>query len=378
MVNTWTLYQAETCVVWSRFASFIEVGGRTGLGYRDTSQDVMSVVHTNPAKCRQRIVELLHGQVSQGYGLHLFDPDWFDPEKQKAPTFKSPTIAHAPDIKSIIHGIEHACSDDALWIVANHLRIREGDRRRRVLRRGRCPSPTKARPRSMSTSSARWISRAEQVGQTGICLGLRADWNDCLNLGGGESAMVSFLHHWALRAFIEAADILGRDEDVQKYSALAEKVRAGLRTRTVGRRVVHPRHHRQGREDRLAGERGRQGLHGEQHLGGGFRRRFAASTRSPRWMPWIAHLYSELWHPSALAEPSPSPTTISASWRASIKGIKENGAIFSHPNPWAVIAECKLGRGERAMKFYDSPAALQPERQDRDPRGRACTPIASS
>jgi N,N'-diacetylchitobiose phosphorylase len=36
------------------------------------------------------------------------------------------------------------------------------------------------------------------------------------------------------------------------------------------------------------------------------------------------------------------------------KGVKENGAIFSHPNPWAVIAECKLGRGERAMKFYDS------------------------
>jgi N,N'-diacetylchitobiose phosphorylase len=36
------------------------------------------------------------------------------------------------------------------------------------------------------------------------------------------------------------------------------------------------------------------------------------------------------------------------------RGVKENGAIFSHPNPWAVIAECKLGRGERAMKFYDS------------------------
>lgn len=36
------------------------------------------------------------------------------------------------------------------------------------------------------------------------------------------------------------------------------------------------------------------------------------------------------------------------------KGIKENGAIFSHPNPWAVIAECKLGRGSRAMKFYDA------------------------
>jgi len=34
-------------------------------------------------------------------------------------------------------------------------------------------------------------------------------------------------------------------------------------------------------------------------------------------------------------------------------GIKENGAIFSHPNPWAMIAECKLGRGNLAMKLYN-------------------------
>jgi len=36
------------------------------------------------------------------------------------------------------------------------------------------------------------------------------------------------------------------------------------------------------------------------------------------------------------------------------KGIKENAAIFSHPNPWAIVAECKLGRGDRAMQFYDA------------------------
>ena len=35
-------------------------------------------------------------------------------------------------------------------------------------------------------------------------------------------------------------------------------------------------------------------------------------------------------------------------------GLKENGAVFSHPNPWAWAAECKLGRGDRAMKFYDA------------------------
>lgn len=35
-------------------------------------------------------------------------------------------------------------------------------------------------------------------------------------------------------------------------------------------------------------------------------------------------------------------------------GLKENGAIFSHPNPWAWCAEAVLGRGSRAMKFYNA------------------------
>ncbi len=57
---------------------------------------------------------------------------------------------------------------------------------------------------------------AEQVGATGICKGLRADWNDCLNLGGGESAMVSFMHHWALRAFVEAAEAPRADQQTRR------------------------------------------------------------------------------------------------------------------------------------------------------------------
>jgi cellobiose phosphorylase len=40
-------------------------------------------------------------------------------------------------------------------------------------------------------------------------------------------------------------------------------------------------------------------------------------------------------------------------------GLKENGAIFCHPNPWAVIAETMLGRGDRAFEYYKAilPAA---------------------
>jgi N,N'-diacetylchitobiose phosphorylase len=40
-------------------------------------------------------------------------------------------------------------------------------------------------------------------------------------------------------------------------------------------------------------------------------------------------------------------------------GLKENAGIFCHANTWAVIAECMLGRGERAYEYYLSfmPAA---------------------
>ena len=225
MINTWTLYQAETCVVWSRFASFVEVGGRTGLGYRDTSQDIMAVVHTNPSNVRQRIVELLNGQVSQGYGLHLFDPAWFAPQEQKLPGVKLPTVVPTPSKDQMIHGMANVCSDDALWIVVSICEF--------VKETGDLSFFDEIVPFADQGEATVYehLKRsldfsAEQIGANGICKGLRADWNDCLNLGGGESTMVSFMHHWALRAFVEAAAALGRDEDATHYAAIAERVKA--------------------------------------------------------------------------------------------------------------------------------------------------------
>lgn len=34
------------------------------------------------------------------------------------------------------------------------------------------------------------------------------------------------------------------------------------------------------------------------------------------------------------------------------KGCGENGSIFCHANTWAIIAECMLGRGDNAYKYY--------------------------
>jgi N,N'-diacetylchitobiose phosphorylase len=358
MANIWTLYQAETCVVWSRFASFIEVGGRTGLGYRDTSQDVMSVAHTNPGKVRQRIRELLNGQVSEGYGLHLFDPDWFDPEKQKAPKFKSPTIAHAPAKSSYIHSAKDACSDDHLWLVPSICEY--------VKETGDAAFFDEVLPFCDEGEATVWehMRRAldfsdRMVGQSGICLGLRADWNDCLNLGGGESAMVSFLHHWACLAFVEAAEFLGRKDDAAKYRAMAEKVQRACErelwdgmwyargTTASGLKIGT----QASEEAKVFMESNTWAVVSGAAQGG---HALSAMDAVDEWLytPYGLHLL----------QPSFSKPDDEIGFMGRVyKGIKENGAIFSHPNPWAVIAECKLGRGSRAMKFYD---ALLPYNQN--------------
>jgi N,N'-diacetylchitobiose phosphorylase len=351
MVNTWTLYQAETCVVWSRFASFIEVGGRSGLGYRDTSQDVMSVVHTNPRKCRQRIVELLRGQVSQGYALHLFDPDWFDPDRRNEPAFKSPTVTPTPDRKSLIHGLADVCSDDALWMVVavcDYVKeTGETDLFDQVV-----PFADEGRATVYDHLRRALDFSAAQVGANGVCKGLRADWNDCLNLGGGESAMVSFLHHWALREFVDAARFLGRDQDARKYCVLAEAVKAACeRELWDGQWYIRGITAKGRRIGTHASEEGRIFLESNTWA---VLSDAASPERARMAMDAVdRHLYSEygihlLW--PAFSQPNDDVGFVTRVY----KGVKENASIFSHPNPWAVIAECKMGRGARAMKFYDA------------------------
>lgn len=350
LINTWTLYQAEINVMFSRFASFIEVGGRTGLGYRDTAQDAMTVPHSNPEKCRSRLVELLRGLVSKGYGLHLFQPEWFDPEVEVKP-FKSPTVVPTPKLSDMIHGLEDTCSDDALWLIASIVEYvketGEDEFFDEVITYADGGSGTvyEHMKRILDFS-------AEQVGDHGICKGLRADWNDCLNLGGGESALVSFLHYWAIQNFLEAAEYLHREDDVKTYTEMLQGVKEAcdrelwdgewyIRGITKNGRKIGTQNDKEGR------------IHLESNswavLSG------AADEEKGRKAMDAVDEY--LYTPYGIMLNGPSYTEpdddIGFVTRV-YPGVKENGSIFSHPNPWAWAAECKLGRGDRAVKFYDA------------------------
>ncbi|ELC3156368.1 GH36-type glycosyl hydrolase domain-containing protein [Vibrio harveyi] len=360
MINAWTLYQAETCVVWSRFASFIEVGGRTGLGYRDTAQDAISVPHANPAMTRKRIVDLLRGQVKAGYGLHLFDPDWFDPEKADVKPSKSPTVVPTPSDEDKIHGIEDTCSDDHLWLVPTICKY--------VMETGEhsffdevIPYADGGDATVYSHMKAALDFSAEYVGQTGICKGLRADWNDCLNLGGGESSMVSFLHFWALQEFIDLAKYLGKQADVEKYTEMAANVREACETHLWDDEGGWYIRGLTKNGDKIGTA---QQAEGRVHLESNTLAVLSGAVSQERGEKAMDAVDENLFSEYGLHLNSPSFATpnddIGFVTRV-YQGVKENGAIFSHPNPWAWVAEAKLGRGDRAMKFYD---ALNPYNQN--------------
>ena len=349
-LNTWNLYQAEINIMFSRFASFIEVGGRTGLGYRDTAQDAMAVIHTNPNKCRQRIVELLRGLVSKGYGLHLFQPEWFEPDNKVKP-FKSPTIIPVPDKKDIIHGIDQACSDDALWLVSTITEYIKETGEFSFLDEvvtyadGGSGTVYEHMTRILDFSG-------EQVGRSGICKGLRADWNDCLNLGGGESALVSFLHYWALGNFIDLAEYLGKTDDVVKYKKMRDRVKQACDEHLWDEEWYIRGITRNGRK--IGTKKDKEG---KIHLESNAWAVLSGAAPYDKGISAMNAVYEYLYTPYGIMLNAPSYTLpdddIGFVTRV-YPGLKENGSIFSHPNPWAWAAECVLGRGDRAMKFYDA------------------------
>ena len=261
--------------------------------------------------------------------------------------------------KDIIHGIEDACADDALWLIpAITEYIKEtGDLAFADHPASYADSSVSERPEARADSVYGHMKRildfsARETGPNGICKGLRADWNDCLNLGGGESALVSELHFWALSHFIGLAERLGREEDVKTYSALREKVG----------RVISDKLWDGGWYIRGVTKNGRKigtktDREGRVHLESNAWAVLSGAAERQQGIKAMDSVYENLFTPYGIMLNAPSYTEpdddIGFITRV-YPGVKENGAVFSHPNPWAWAAECVLGRGDRAMEYYNA------------------------
>ncbi len=160
-VNVWSQYQCMVTFLMSRSASYFESGIGRGMGFRDSAQDLLGIVHQIPERSRQRILDIAATQLPDGGCYHQYQP----------------LTKRGND------GIGGGFNDDPLWLplgVDAYLR-ETGDFSILDEPVEFDNAPGSARPllEHLDVSMRYTLSH---LGPHGLPLIGRADWNDCLNL----------------------------------------------------------------------------------------------------------------------------------------------------------------------------------------------------
>ncbi len=332
MLAMWGPFNCLITYAWSRAASLIYAGERDGLGFRDTVQDLLGVMHAIPQEAVKRLELMLTGQVSTGGCMPVVKQFAHHPGSEKIP----------PDSETR--------SDDALWLFnAVPAYMKEtGDLGffKKVL-----PYADKGEATVLEHLRRAIEFNLERSGAHGLPCGLSADWNDCIRLGEkGETVMVAFQLRFALATYAEICAHIGE---------AAEKAWADSKLAAFDKILAE---HAWDGDWYLRAYRAdgfKFGSH-ERKEGSIFLNTqtwavfsgHATGERAARAMTSVEkHLATD--QGLMLCAPPFVETDMSV-MRAVLfnPGQKENGSVFTHTQGWAVIAETMLGHGAKAFRYY--------------------------
>jgi cellobiose phosphorylase len=343
MVNVHNPRQCFMTKNWSRDLSLYQLGfGGRGIGFRDSSQDVMGVVASMPEEARELLEKLLSVQKPDGSAMHQF--------------YASTMEANEGDSREHTDRPDYY-GDDQLWIVlAVCAYLKEtGDLGflKRELTFYDKRKPLEARERG---SVLEHLKRAveftrKDVGQHGLPLLGFADWNDTVNLKrGAESLFVANLYGKALLELIELFTELGDEPQAHKYKRDYEHMRARVNEHAWdGDWYVRYFDHDGSPIGTHKNPQGKIWANGQSWpvISG-----FATAERAHKALDSVLrHLNTK--HGIKLSAPGfdgydPNKGGVTTY----PPGAKENGGIFLHSNPWVMIAETLVGNGDRAFQYY--------------------------
>ena len=350
MVNIWNQYQCMVTFNMSRSASFFEVGIGRGMGFRDSNQDLIGFVHQIPERARERIIDIASTQMPDGSCYHQYQPL----------------------TKRGNNAIGGGFNDDPLWLILGTTAYIKESGDFTILDEmvpfNNDPDLAKTLFEHLTVSFNHVINN---LGPNGLPLIGRADWNDCLNLNcfsnnpnesfqttennttgsKAESVMIAGLFVVYGKEYAALCKYLGKtDEHKRAMEEVDKMTRAVINNGWDGDWFIRAYDFYGNKVGSTENEEGQifiesQGWCTMAEIGkedkmcekalDAVKERLDCEYGIVLNNPAFTKYYIEY------GEISTYP-----------KGYKENAGIFCHNNPWIMIGETRIGRGERAWEYY--------------------------
>ena len=350
MVNIWNQYQCMVTFNMSRSASFFESGIGRGMGFRDSNQDLVGFVHQIPERARERIIDIASTQFPDGGCYHQYQPL----------------------TKRGNNDIGGGFNDDPMWLIFGTVAYIKETGDFTILDE---PVPYDNEPGSevslMEHLRVSFNHVVDNLGPHMLPLIGRADWNDCLNLNcfswdpnesfqttenktegsKAESLMIAGLFVVCGRDYVELCQQVGLAEEAARASKLVDDMVEAvkkhgwdgewyLRAYDYFGRKIGSHENEEGQifiESQgwctMAGIGLEEGM--VQKALDSVKERLDCEHGIVLNNPAFTRYFVEY------GEISSYPA-----------GYKENAGIFCHNNPWVIIGETVLGRGDYAWDYY--------------------------
>ncbi|WP_291378028.1 glycosyl transferase [Demequina sp.] len=349
MVNIWNQYQCMVTYNMSRSASYFETGMGRGMGFRDSSQDLLGFVHLVPERARERIIDIASTQFEDGSAYHQYQPL----------------------TKRGNHALGSGFNDDPLWLILGVAAY--------IKETGDFAILDELVPFDNDQSTAAplmdHLKRSfdhplKNMGPHGIPFIGRADWNDCLNLncfsttpgesfqttenkGGGVAESV-FIAGMFCAIGPEYAALARRRGD-EGEAERAEYAIAQMRTAVIEHgwdgewflRAYDFYGNKVGSNENAEGKIWIE-PQGFCIMGG-------IGVDDGKAIKALDACRERLNTPHGMVLQNPAYTSYQIELgevSTYPPGYKENGGIFCHNNPWVIIAETVVGRAEYAWQYY--------------------------